>query len=71
MMKRQLPNLAKNTQNFNEKTCNLKFSKCDNNKYQLWDLTKDELKKFVSFAKKLKMLHGVKYNKAEAIIMKI
>ncbi len=37
----------------NTKTCNLKFSKCDDNKYQLWDLTKNELKKFVAFAKKI------------------
>lgn len=37
----------------NDNTCNLKFSKCDDNKYQLWDLTKQELKSFVCFAKKI------------------
>jgi hypothetical protein len=49
----KLPKLNSNVQNNNVKTCNLKFSKCDDNKYQLWDLKKDELKKFVSFAKKI------------------
>lgn len=39
--------------NYDNQTCNLKFSKCDENKYQLWDLTKDQLKTFVFFAKKI------------------
>ena len=40
-------------ENYDNKPCNLKFSKCDENKYQLWDLDKSELKQFVSFAKKI------------------
>ena len=38
-------------QSSDENTCNLKFSKCDDNKYQLWDLNKTELKKFTNTEK--------------------
>lgn len=51
--KKKLIKLSENISNNDEKTCNLKFSNCDDNKCQLWDLTKDELKAFVSFAKKI------------------
>lgn len=46
-------------ENNDEKTCNLKFSKCDDNKCQLWDLGKRELKQFVSFAKKIENLRWI------------
>ena len=45
-----------NTNNSEDKTCCLKFSHCDDNKHQLWNLEKSELKKFISYAKKIESL---------------
>lgn len=50
-------------QSSDENTCNLKFSKCDDNKYQLWDLNKTELKKFVAFAKKIENMKWIDIKK--------
>ena len=51
---KKLPNLNKQlVPNYDNTTCNLKFSRCDDNKYQLWTLSKEQLKRFVSFAKKI------------------
>ena len=45
------------TTNYQQSTdnlkCNLKFLNCDDNRFQLWNLSKTELKDFVSFAKKI------------------
>lgn len=63
--KKQLRKIDKHQENIHEKEnndekkCNLKFSKCDDNKYQLWDLGKLELKQFVSFAKKIENLRWI------------
>lgn len=46
--------LAKN--NSDDKTCCLKFSHCDENRFQLYELSKEELKTFVSYAKKVEKL---------------
>lgn len=43
-------------ENNNDKNCCLKFSQCDENKYQLWELGKDELKTFISYAKKVEKI---------------
>lgn len=51
------------SQSSDENTCNLKFSKCDDNKYQLWDLEKMQLKKFVAFAKKIENMKWVDIKK--------
>lgn len=48
-------------------TCNLKFSQCDDNKYQLWTLNKEQLKRFVSFAKKIENMKWVDINNSTSI----
>lgn len=47
-------------------TCNLKFSQCDDNKYQLWTLNKEQLKRFVSFAKKIENMKWFEIKQAKS-----
>lgn len=47
---------ALKTNNSEDKTCCIKFSHCDDNKYQLQRLNKEEIKKFVSYVKKVETL---------------
>lgn len=42
--------------NNDDKTCCLKFSQCDDNNHQLWNLNKEELKSFVSYVKKIEKM---------------
>ena len=57
------------TNNSEDKTCCLKFSQCDDNKYQLWCLGREDIKRFISYAKKVESLkwqqikthHGLNY----------
>lgn len=42
--------------NNDDKTCCLKFSSCDDNKYPLWRLKQEQLKMFISYAKKVEKL---------------
>ena len=44
------------TENGNDRKCVLKFSHHDDNKYPLWELQKDDLKKFITYAKKVEKL---------------
>lgn len=62
--------------NGNDKYCCLKFSQCDDNKYQLWELNKQELEIFISYAKKVEKLSwqeiyqskGLNYEKIDDIV---
>lgn len=54
-------------QSSDEKTCNLKFSNCDDNKYSLCDLGKAELKKFVAYAKKVENMKWVDIKKSKGL----
>ena len=47
-------------------TCNLKFSQCDDNKYQLWNLNKIQLKRFVGFAKKIENMKWFEIKKSKS-----
>ena len=42
--------------NNDDKLCCLRFSQCDDNKHQLWKLNKEEIKIFISYAKKIEKL---------------
>ena len=63
------------TNNNDDNTCCLKFSSCDDNKFQLWKLKKEQLKMFVSYAKKIEKLpwqeiyhhNGLNYEKIDNI----
>lgn len=60
-----------NVDNNDDKLCCLKFSQCDDNNYQLWKVSKEDLKLFISYAKKVEKLpwreifhhKGLKYEK--------
>lgn len=53
--KKQLANLSgKTEESTDNKYCTLKFSMCDN-KYPMYELNHDEIKEFVSFAKKVEV----------------
>jgi len=43
-------------ENANDKCCCLKFSQCDDNRYQLSELNKQELDSFIDYAKKVEKL---------------
>lgn len=45
-----------NKNNGDDEKCCLKFSQCDDNKYQLYDLSKDNLKSFIDYAKKVEKM---------------
>ncbi len=63
---KKLVNIAqKSIKNDDEESCNLKFSKCDENKYQLWNLDKEHLKSFVSFAKKIESMKWCEIKKSK------
>lgn len=65
---KKLPNLNKQlVPNYDNTTCNLKFSRCDDNKYQLCALNKEQLKRFVSFAKKIENMKWVDINNSTSI----
>lgn len=66
---KQLANInSKHEESTDEKFCTLKFSMCDD-KYPMYELNNNEIKEFVSFAKKveavqwknLKHINGLKY----------
>lgn len=64
---KKLPNLNKQlVPNYDNTTCNLKFSRCDDNKYQLWTLNKEQLKRFVSFAKKIENMKWIEIKQAKS-----
>ena len=44
------------TKSDENKCCILKFSMCDNNKYQLYNLNSRNLKEFIKFAKKVESM---------------
>ena len=54
-IKNEEPNYKLNINGSDEKTCNLKFSMCDD-KYPMYKLKQDELKEFIKFAKKVENL---------------
>ncbi len=67
--KKQLASLGKKVEESNDdKYCTLKFSMCDN-KYPMYELSSNEIKEFVNFAKKvegiqwknIKHVNGLKY----------
>ena len=60
-MSKKLKQLKKqeNIENNDNNTCCLKFSQCDDNKYQLWTLDVGQLKQFVTFAKKIENMRWI------------
>lgn len=60
-----------NEKNSGDICCCLKFSQCDENNHQMWNLQKSELKKFIAYAKKVESMpwqeiicdSGLKYEK--------
>ena len=53
--------------NENDKTCCLKFSHCDENKYRLCELNKQELETFISYAKKVEKLSWQDINSCKGL----
>lgn len=64
-----------NKNNSDGENCCLKFSQCDDKKYQLYNLNKEELKSFIDYAKKVEKMpwreifcsKGLNYEKLENI----
>lgn len=62
--------------NYDDSNCNLKFLYCDENKFQMYQLSKTEIKSFISFAKKIeglkwqeiKVYSGFKYENINHLI---
>lgn len=62
-------------ENGNDKFCCLKFSQCDENRYQLSELSKQELNSFIDYAKKVEKLSwqsihqnkGLNYEKIDTL----
>lgn len=61
--------------NGNDKICSLRFSQCDDNRFQLWNLNKQEIELFISYAKKIEKLswqeiyqhRGLNYEKIDSL----